>query len=451
MGAITHGMNANDVEAVGHRLQDRHAEAIRAAVAQIEQLVSNSGSSWTGPDADDFRGWWSEKRQRMLAMAEDLHGFGQSALNNVSEQRGASAAGAGSSHSAGQPGTGGSAGDPTVVGTRTYTISGDASVLVLGAGTDATVLVEELSDGTFRISITSTTDGDLGISTNELLRSLGLGDLPLRLGLGVSTGNGFEVEFLAANAEAAHDLEALLSGRVSDITNRSVLGGGVDQNEINIRHLLADGSVSIESLTMRHQNAGVDGSITAQSDGTGIAGLDVSGTRWNETTWNPATGNVTARTVVDMSVGGGSGWNQDSVGEVWSSEITRDSTGRVVDVVVHREYTTSADVRGGGEKVRDTALGIVGMGNSELTTHTTVTSYRFDPSNGDVSGHIAADDRTALIRSAREGQGNPVTDTQQYTGDSNSATRGLSVWKVGFQSTTEYGSTNAGGRNAGGW
>lgn len=88
--AISHGMSVEAVEEAGRLLQTRHAERLRALVAEIDRQVAACSATWIGPDAERFRGWWPEKRARAMAMAEDLHGFGQSALNNAAEQRSAS-------------------------------------------------------------------------------------------------------------------------------------------------------------------------------------------------------------------------------------------------------------------------------------------------------------------------------------------------------------------------
>ena len=45
-------------------------------------------TSWVGPDATKFKNdWWPQHRQHLQKMVQDLSGFGQSALNNASEQK----------------------------------------------------------------------------------------------------------------------------------------------------------------------------------------------------------------------------------------------------------------------------------------------------------------------------------------------------------------------------
>lgn len=86
MSNVTHGMNIEEVEAFGRRLQDVHAGQIRDLVAEIDRVIGQTSSTWRGPDAERFRSWWPSKKSTMLAMADDLQGFGQSALNNASQQ-----------------------------------------------------------------------------------------------------------------------------------------------------------------------------------------------------------------------------------------------------------------------------------------------------------------------------------------------------------------------------
>lgn len=88
--SVTSGMNIEEVEAIGRRLQNGHSDATRTVVQRMDALVSSSRSMWVGADAERFRAWWPAKRSEILAVADDLHGYGQSALNNAEEQRTAS-------------------------------------------------------------------------------------------------------------------------------------------------------------------------------------------------------------------------------------------------------------------------------------------------------------------------------------------------------------------------
>ncbi|MGY1812873.1 hypothetical protein [Blastococcus sp. SYSU D00820] len=82
--SVSHGMNIDEVRSLGTQLQTQ-ADAIRTAVAQLEGAINNA--TWVGPDATTFKtAWWPEKRTLLQQAAEQLHGFGQSAINNANEQ-----------------------------------------------------------------------------------------------------------------------------------------------------------------------------------------------------------------------------------------------------------------------------------------------------------------------------------------------------------------------------
>jgi hypothetical protein len=82
--AVTHGMNVDEVTNLGTTLQSQ-ASNIRDMVGLLEGAIS--GTTWMGPDADQFKGqWWPEHKQHLMAVAEQLHGFGQSAINNATDQ-----------------------------------------------------------------------------------------------------------------------------------------------------------------------------------------------------------------------------------------------------------------------------------------------------------------------------------------------------------------------------
>jgi len=92
--AISHGMNIAEIEAFGNRLQQHFAAQLNGIADEIEMVVGQTSGSWVGPDAEKFRSWWPAKRSTLRATADDVHGFGQSALNNASQQRDTSGDGA---------------------------------------------------------------------------------------------------------------------------------------------------------------------------------------------------------------------------------------------------------------------------------------------------------------------------------------------------------------------
>jgi hypothetical protein len=81
---VTHGMNLEEVRDLGRLLQQKASE-IQQLLRDVEARIGATG--WVGPDASTFRDqWWPEHRSRLNNVSTDLHGFGQSALNNASEQ-----------------------------------------------------------------------------------------------------------------------------------------------------------------------------------------------------------------------------------------------------------------------------------------------------------------------------------------------------------------------------
>jgi len=86
--AVTHGMNVEEVRALGRKLQAMQGE-IDGIINRLNAEVN--GTTWVGPDATQFKTqWWPEHQKHLRQMGVDLHGFGQSALNNASAQEQAS-------------------------------------------------------------------------------------------------------------------------------------------------------------------------------------------------------------------------------------------------------------------------------------------------------------------------------------------------------------------------
>ena len=85
---LTHGMTVDEVNDLGRLLQTK-SDLLRQLTSEVDAVIGRT--IWEGPDAGDFKQqWWPEHRGRLQQVAEQVHGFGQSALNNASEQTGAS-------------------------------------------------------------------------------------------------------------------------------------------------------------------------------------------------------------------------------------------------------------------------------------------------------------------------------------------------------------------------
>ena len=107
------GMDIERVRAMGFAMQTR-ADQMRGGMAsQLDGLVRQIPEMWSGNDAIRFAQWWAEHRTHLLQVAEDLHGLGQSALNNATEQEKISEGGTSGGHapSGVSPGGSGGAGD----------------------------------------------------------------------------------------------------------------------------------------------------------------------------------------------------------------------------------------------------------------------------------------------------------------------------------------------------
>lgn len=66
-------------------LLKRKSSDIQALISEIEASVASA--PWEGPDAQAFKGTqWPDHRTQLTNIASQLDGFGQSALNNASEQ-----------------------------------------------------------------------------------------------------------------------------------------------------------------------------------------------------------------------------------------------------------------------------------------------------------------------------------------------------------------------------
>jgi uncharacterized protein YukE len=79
-----YGMNIQDVRTLAALLQ-RKSDEIRQLVSEVDGKVHST--TWEGPDAQRFKNdWWPQHKSHLLQVADQIHGFGQSANNNAAEQ-----------------------------------------------------------------------------------------------------------------------------------------------------------------------------------------------------------------------------------------------------------------------------------------------------------------------------------------------------------------------------
>jgi hypothetical protein len=88
MAAISHGMNVEQVKQLGNTLKQKKQE-LDQIINTINTTLNNT--AWEGPDAVAFKTQqWPDHRSQLNAIGQAIEGFGQSALNNASEQEAAS-------------------------------------------------------------------------------------------------------------------------------------------------------------------------------------------------------------------------------------------------------------------------------------------------------------------------------------------------------------------------
>jgi hypothetical protein len=82
------GMNLTEVQHLGQQLRAA-GDQLLALVSDVDARVGST--TWVGHDAETFKHqWWPGHRQRLLDAAAHIHGLGQSAANNATEQEHAS-------------------------------------------------------------------------------------------------------------------------------------------------------------------------------------------------------------------------------------------------------------------------------------------------------------------------------------------------------------------------
>lgn len=87
MAGYSHGMNIEAVKRISRDLKGQAAE-IEKVISQVDRLVRESESNWSGKDARDFAGWWRDQHRRGLVdLKGKLEGLGQAAANNADEQQ----------------------------------------------------------------------------------------------------------------------------------------------------------------------------------------------------------------------------------------------------------------------------------------------------------------------------------------------------------------------------
>ncbi|MFV0307101.1 MAG: hypothetical protein ACK5OX_05095 [Desertimonas sp.] len=211
----------------------RSFDSARRDLGATARELSNRTSSvfWVGRDADDFRRRWSQASAPALRqLGQTLDDAATSLRRQAGEQRrasthdstappidhGAAKRGSGDVHDAGQDES-----QPLVIRTEIYDSSG--SVFAFGAGQE--IRVDEISDGTFRLTMSA--DASVGVSSGlAISMPVQVEDLQYDLGLGAA-----ELE-LAAGAEVhttwTVGSQAELDRLMQQIADQYVLAMGYD-------------------------------------------------------------------------------------------------------------------------------------------------------------------------------------------------------------------------------
>ena len=412
MDSTTHGMNVEEVQRLGADLQAK-ADEIRQVVSRINGLVQ--GVTWVGPVASRFKDeWWPGHQARLSSVAGDLHGFGQSALNNAAEQLEASGGGHASGSTA------------HAVRSETYSVTSSASALIFSADSGATVVMTEMSDGTYRIVISGSFDGDAGVKLSKLFKTVGM-DVPVDVGADVGGTLEWSAEFAATDKASAEALRDALQGRASSVTNRGIIGG------VDLGEALGQGDglegISVEGVTF---GEGFDGG----AGGEFISGVDANAGAMRYRTVLPDGGSEsTYQYETNLQ---GTGWNADGQSSITSITTSYDAQGNATSITVVEETVHVADTRGGGEKFRDTALGVipgVSVGNEESALNTVVETRVFDATS--LESHqleLAERGEVASFRSTVDDSTGSVV-TERYAGSADSSERGF----LFGSSETRYG------------
>lgn len=89
------GMDVGVVEGVGRQLKQQ-GQVVRSIVRTVDVQVNDASQNWWGNRAQVFASEWrGVHRPALTRLADAIEGLGQSALNNVAEQRSASGSGSG--------------------------------------------------------------------------------------------------------------------------------------------------------------------------------------------------------------------------------------------------------------------------------------------------------------------------------------------------------------------
>lgn len=201
-----YGADVAELRALASTFQDR-AAALDAMTGTLRAAVD--GTNWAGPDAEELRARWHGEMEASLRSAALLLEDSAQALKLNAEQQDTASTSDGGT--AGGPGAGGVTGSgargtggdqnpttppppaeqaPAIVATDTYTFESSAGVGPLEGGTLIQYRVDELSDGTFRVTQIGGLSGGMGTGTPTPYAEGGINGHDVNVGGGAGASMG---------------------------------------------------------------------------------------------------------------------------------------------------------------------------------------------------------------------------------------------------------------------
>lgn len=224
---------------------DSQAFEMVALRTAVDVAVATVG--WYGADADEFRAQWqSHLRPQLTAAAESLTTAATSLRANADAQEAAST----DDGSFAPPNTDKTRErlpqptGPTLVSTEITSISGGASLWFIEAGADRTMYVDEMSDGTFRVTVMTGHQVGATVATPTPYGQWSNADGTHALGVGAGASGGVRLgtgeEYVFSSQDEVDAFEQYLRG---DTVRDTVIGATRGQTDPVARSLNFLGTV----------------------------------------------------------------------------------------------------------------------------------------------------------------------------------------------------------------
>lgn len=84
---FSHGMNTDQIRGIGNRLKGVASNDIANLIGQIDKLVNDAASNWSGKDSNQFKTDWTGTHKKALKkLQSSLDAYGQKAISNANKQ-----------------------------------------------------------------------------------------------------------------------------------------------------------------------------------------------------------------------------------------------------------------------------------------------------------------------------------------------------------------------------